>query len=100
MHHRKSLVLGIRFAFYRTIHFPTRYGHMLNHDFKKPSDAHLRPLDDEMTEISFLMPTRQVQTLEQAAHSEGLTVGQYVRRALQQALNQFVLPTRKSNGRN
>lgn len=54
----------------------------------------LRPLDDQMAELSLLVPGWQARALEQAAQSEGLSIGQYARRALQQALNQFVRPTR------
>lgn len=68
-----------------------------NHEYKTRSETLPRSQDDEVTELSLLMPSWQVRALEQAAHSEGISMGQYARRALQQALNQFVLPRRGIN---
>lgn len=65
---------------------------MPNHELKTRMEGNFRPLDDDMAELSLLMPSWQIQALEHAAQSEGISMGQYVRRALQQALHQFVLP--------
>lgn len=65
---------------------------MLNQEPKTRAEA--QPLDAEMAELSVLVPRSQVQALERAAQSEGISMGQYMRRALQLALNQFVTPKR------
>jgi hypothetical protein len=51
-------------------------------------------LAEEVEEISLLLPSRQVMALAQAAESEGLTMGQYMRRLVNQALA-LTLPERK-----
>ncbi|MFO0969195.1 MAG: hypothetical protein U0793_26875 [Gemmataceae bacterium] len=58
------------------------------------AESVLLPLDEQMAELSLLIPRTQANALEAAAQSEGMSIGQYIRRALQQALNQFVLPGR------
>lgn len=72
----------------------------VNHEFKTRSETHLRCLDEEMAELSLLVPSWQVLALEQAAQSEGISMGQYARRAIQQALTQYVMPGRKPNACN
>lgn len=69
---------------------------MWNQDRQARPGDNCRPLDEEMTELSILVPSWQVAAIEQAARSEGITMGHYMRRALQQALNQFVLPRHKT----
>jgi hypothetical protein len=56
------------------------------------ADSTFLPLDEQMTELSLLVPNWQVQALVAAAQAEGISAGQYVRRSLEQALHQFVLP--------
>lgn len=68
---------------------------MWNQELKTPAEGNFRSLDEEMAELAILVPSWQVQALEQAARSEGISMGQYMRRALQQALSQFVLPRSK-----
>lgn len=68
-----------------------------NHEYKTRSETLPCSLEEEVTELSLLMPSWQMRALEQAAHSEGISMGQYARRALQQALSQFVVTRRNIN---
>ena len=43
-------------------------------------------LDDQITELSLLLPRDQAQALIDAAQSEGISVGQFLRRLVRQAL--------------
>ena len=52
------------------------------------------PFGGDMTELPLLLPGWQAEALEQLAHAEGVTVGQLLRRLVQQALTQF--PPRQS----
>ena len=45
------------------------------------------PLNEEVEELSLLIPSWQIMALAQVAESEGLTVGQYVRRLLNSSLS-------------
>ena len=45
------------------------------------------PLDEETSEIFFLLPTKQAEALETAARNQGLTVGQMVRRLVRDFLH-------------
>jgi hypothetical protein len=42
----------------------------------------IRSLDEEMTELSLLLPDWQAQSLEAVARSEGVSAGQIVRRLI------------------
>ena len=44
-------------------------------------------LDDQMTELSLLLPMRQAQELSQAARQQGVSMGRFVRELLQQAVD-------------
>jgi len=44
------------------------------------------PKIDEMAEFTVLLPGWQAQALEQAAHDEGVSAAQFLRRLLSQAL--------------
>jgi hypothetical protein len=44
-----------------------------------PTASEMSPLDDEMTELALLLPTRQAQALQAAAHDRGLTAAQLLR---------------------
>jgi hypothetical protein len=50
------------------------------------TDDDLVRLDEEMAELSLLMPGWQAEELEQAAVSQGLTAGQLVRLLLKDAV--------------
>ena len=41
---------------------------------------------EEMAELTVLLPAYQAQALEEAAHQDGLTTGQFLRRLIGQAL--------------
>jgi hypothetical protein len=43
---------------------------------------------DEMVELSFLLPNEQLAQLEIAAHSQGLTTGQMIRRLIRAFLHE------------
>ena len=45
---------------------------------------------DEMAELTVLLPGSQAQALEEAAHHDGLTTAQYLRRLIGQALRATV----------
>jgi hypothetical protein len=66
---------------------------VMNHEM---DESTFLPLDEQMTEMSLLLPNWQVDAIAEAARAESITVGQYIRRAVQQALHQFVLPGRAS----
>lgn len=52
-----------------------------------PGDGdHFLAYDDEITELSVLLPGAQALSLEQAAHERGLTVAQMLRRLIQDFL--------------
>ena len=46
------------------------------------------PFGGDMLELPLLLPGWQAEALEQMAHAEGVTVGQLLRRLVQQALTQ------------
>ncbi len=48
-------------------------------DYSSPGDNLTRHFDGEMVEIALLLPVWQIDALESAAHSRGLTTGQMVR---------------------
>jgi hypothetical protein len=52
-----------------------------------PLDA----FDNEVTELSLLLPAWQIGALEQAAQSEGITVAQLLRRLVNETLAQYRL---------
>lgn len=41
------------------------------------------PVDDEVVELTLLLPRRRLALLETLAHQQGLTLGQLVRRMIQ-----------------
>ena len=47
----------------------------------------LLPFDEEISELSVLLPSQQAQGLEQAAHARGLTTAQMLRRLIQDFLS-------------
>ena len=49
------------------------------------------PSDDEVAEVSLLVPAWQISALEQAAKAEGMTVAQLLRRAVNRTLAQTSL---------
>jgi hypothetical protein len=51
-------------------------------------------LAEEVEELSLFLPSRQFMALAEAAESEGLTVGQYMRRLVNQALT-LSIPERR-----
>jgi hypothetical protein len=51
-------------------------------------------LAEEVEELSLFLPSGQFMALAEAAESEGLTVGQYMRRLVNQALN-LSIPERR-----
>jgi predicted DNA-binding ribbon-helix-helix protein len=57
---------------------------------KNFSDEMLRPreLDNEVSELSLLLPNRQIDALEQLARAEGITVAQLLRRVVNRMLTQ------------
>ena len=55
-----------------------------------PGDDELLPFDEEITELSVLLAGRQVEELEQAAHEQGYTAAQMIRRLIRD----FLLGTR------
>jgi hypothetical protein len=58
------------------------------------TDEDLLPFDEEIAELSVLLPGRQVLRLEQAAHDRGLTAAQMIRRLIQE----FLKRGRRSEG--
>jgi hypothetical protein len=54
--------------------------------YSNPQSGSIRSLDGEMAEVPLLLPRWQVDALAEAAQLEGLTVGQFVRRLLNRAL--------------
>ena len=52
---------------------------------KPPSDS------EEVAELSLLVPAWQIAALEEAAESEGITVAQLLRRAVNRTLSQVTL---------
>jgi len=44
------------------------------------------PFDDEMSEISLLLPRAQVAELEKTAHALGVTTAQFLRRLIAEAI--------------
>lgn len=59
---------------------------------KNCSDEILRPhdLDNEVTELSLLLPAWQIDALERAAEAEGITVAHLLRRVINRALTQTI----------
>jgi hypothetical protein len=53
--------------------------------------SRLNGLDQEVAELSLLLPAWQIDALEQAAHAEGITVAQLLRRAVNKTLAQLTL---------
>jgi hypothetical protein len=49
-----------------------------------PSAADVALLDEEMVELSLLLPSRQAQALEAAANDQGVTAGQLLRSLIRQ----------------
>ncbi len=49
------------------------------------------PSEDEVAEVSLLVPAWQISALEQAAKAEGITVAQLLRRAVNRTLAQTSL---------
>ena len=47
-------------------------------------------LDEDVDELSLLLPSRQIMALAEAAETEGMTVAQYMRRLISQALAQRI----------
>ncbi len=45
---------------------------------------------EEMAELTVLLPGFQVKALEEAAHHDGLTAGQFLRRLIRQALRDSI----------
>jgi hypothetical protein len=56
-----------------------------------PAEFHegLVPLDEEVAELTVLVPTWQVAALEKVAGRRGITAGQLVRSILQQVIGTF-----------
>ena len=59
---------------------------------KNCSDEILSPhdLENEVTELSLLLPVWQIDALERAAQAEGVTVAQLLRRVINRALTQSI----------
>lgn len=49
-------------------------------------------LDEQMTEMSLLLPVQQAEALSQAAQQRGVTMGRLVRELLQQACDAMCSP--------
>jgi hypothetical protein len=47
-----------------------------------PGTREITPVDNEVVELSLLLPRWQAAALEQAAHDRGLTAGQMLRRLI------------------
>ena len=47
-------------------------------------------LDEDVDELSLLLPSWQIMALAEAAETEGMTVAQYMRRLISQALAQRI----------
>ena len=60
----------------------------------KPETLDLPRFTEEVEELSLFLPSRQFLALAEAAESEGMTMGQYMRRLLDQALT-LSLPERR-----
>jgi hypothetical protein len=52
----------------------------------RPCEAPV-PLDDEMAELSLLLPAWQAMALDRAARADGVSAGQMLRRLIQDYLN-------------
>ena len=48
--------------------------------------AELNSLDEGMTELALLLPAQKARALAQSAQDEGISLGQFLRRLLDQAL--------------
>jgi hypothetical protein len=48
----------------------------------RPGTREINPVDDEVVEVSLLLPRWQVEALEEVAHERGLTAGQMLRKLI------------------
>ena len=67
---------------------------MAEKNIAMPSDA-VRNLDEDMAELSLLVPAWQIQAVAEEAQQQGVSPGQFLRQLLQQALRRFALCRRQ-----
>ena len=48
----------------------------------RPGTREITPVDDDVVEVSLLLPRWQAEALEEAAHERGLTAGQMLRKLI------------------
>jgi len=54
----------------------------------RPGVREITPFDNEVVELSLLLPRWQAEALEQAAHQRGLTAGQMLRKLIGASLKE------------
>jgi hypothetical protein len=54
----------------------------------RPGTREITPIDDEVVELSLLLPRRQAEALEEVAHARGLTAGQMLRKLIGKSLRE------------
>lgn len=54
----------------------------------RPGTREITPIDDEVVELALLLPRRQAEALEEAAHARGLTAGQMLRKLIGKGLRE------------
>ena len=71
-----------------TTEFPVAAGFLA----PRPGTREITPLDDEVVELALLLPRRQAEALEEAAHARGLTAGQMLRKLIGRGLRDMEAP--------
>jgi hypothetical protein len=59
--------------------------------FKKSLDQRMPPAQDSIVELSLMMPRRQFEALEQRARCDGMSIAQFLRRLVKDAVEELPL---------